>query len=157
MSRIDHINDPNAPAPNSVVPSTTAFVLDDHDRVLLIRRTDNGDWALPGGAHDYGEFIAETAVRETKEESGIDIEITGIVGVYTDPNHLIEYSDGEVRQQFSICFRGKQVGGAPTVSAESSQVGWFTRAELAKLPINPSMRMRIEHGYDRVDEAPYVG
>jgi ADP-ribose pyrophosphatase YjhB (NUDIX family) len=156
MSRIDHINNPDAPAPNSVVPSTTAFVLDDRDRVLLIRRTDNGDWALPGGAHDLGEFIAETAIRETKEESGIDIEITGIVGIYTDPGHLIEYNDGEVRQQFSICFRGKQTGGTPAVSAESSQVVWFDRAELKDLPINRSMRLRIEHGYDR-REVPYVG
>lgn len=156
MSRIDHINNPDAPEPNSVVPSTTAFVLDEQDRVLLIRRTDNGDWALPGGAHDYGEFIAETAIRETKEESGIDIEITGIVGMYTDPNHLIEYSDGEVRQQFSICFRGKQVGGAPAISAESSQVDWFDRADLAGIPINASMRLRIEHGYDR-GETPYIG
>jgi ADP-ribose pyrophosphatase YjhB (NUDIX family) len=157
MSRIDHINNPDAPAPNSVVPSTTAFVLDEEDRVLLIRRTDNGDWALPGGAHDYGEFIAETAVRETREESGIDIEVTGIVGLYTDPNHLIEYSDGEVRQQFSICFRGRRIGGTPTVSAESSQVSWFARGDLAELPINPSMRLRIDHGYDRTAEAPYVG
>jgi 8-oxo-dGTP pyrophosphatase MutT (NUDIX family) len=157
MSRIDHINNPDAPSPNSVVPSTTAFVLDDQDRVLLIRRTDNGDWALPGGAHDYGEFIAETAVRETKEESGIDIEITGIVGIYTDPNHLIEYSDGEVRQQFSICFRGRSIGGTPAVSAESSEVSWFARADLLDLPINPSMRLRIDHGYDRTGEAPYVG
>lgn len=157
MSRIDHINNPDAPAPNSVVPSTTAFVVDEENRVLLIRRTDNGDWALPGGAHDYGEFIAETAVRETKEESGIDIEITGIVGLYTDPRHLIEYSDGEVRQQFSICFRGRQIGGAVATSVESSEVSWFARSELAALPINPSMRLRIEHGYDRAGEAPYVG
>lgn len=157
MSRIDHINNPDAPAPNSVVPSTTAFVVDEEGRVLLIRRTDNGDWALPGGAHDYGEFIAGTAIRETKEESGIDIEITGIVGLYTDPHHLIEYSDGEVRQQFSICFRGKQIGGTITTSSESSEVGWFERSELAALPINPSMRLRIEHGYDRAEETPYVG
>lgn len=156
VSRIDHINNPDAPAPNSVVPSTTAFVLDSEGRVLLIRRTDNGDWALPGGAHDFGEYIAETAIRETKEESGIDIEVTGIVGIYTDPHHLIEYSDGEVRQQFSICFRGKQVGGTPTTSTESSQVAWFSQGDLESLPINPSMRLRIQHGYERA-EAPYVG
>jgi 8-oxo-dGTP pyrophosphatase MutT (NUDIX family) len=63
--------------PNSIVAAVTVFVLDDYGRVLLIRRTDNGLWAIPGGAQDFGEYIAETAVRETREESGIDVEVTG--------------------------------------------------------------------------------
>lgn len=79
----------------------TVFVLDDRDRVLLIRRTDNGLWALPGGAQDFGEYIAETAVRETREEAGVDIEVVDVVGIYTNPNHVVEYSGGEVRQRFS--------------------------------------------------------
>jgi ADP-ribose pyrophosphatase YjhB (NUDIX family) len=156
MGRIDHIDNPNAPAPNSVVPSTTAFVLDKNSRVLLMRRTDNGDWALPGGAHDAGEYIADTAIRETKEETGIDINIIGIVGIYTNPNHLIEYDDGEVRQQFSLCFRGEPIGGKPTTSTESSSVEWFTEHELAGLSINPSMRLRIQHGFEGRD-TPYIG
>ena len=73
MARIEHYNDPNAPKANSIVVAVTVFVLDEQGRVLLIRRTDNGLWALPGGAQDFGEYIAETAARETREESGIDI------------------------------------------------------------------------------------
>lgn len=156
MTRIDHINNPDAPEPNSVVPSTVAFVTDDEGRVLLIQRSDNGDWALPGGGHDLGERIADTAVRETKEETGLDIEITGIIGLYTDPGHLIEYSDGEVRQQFSISFRARPVGGTLASSAESIQVAWLGADELDGLPINPSMRLRIEHGFTR-DAGPYIG
>ncbi len=76
--------------------------------------------------------------------------------MYTNPNHLIEYSDGEVRQQFSICFRGEQTGGTPTTSDESTQVKWFKRSELDDLSINPSMRMRIEHGFEH-RTAPYIG
>src|SRR5690348_4226302 len=98
MARIEHFNDPNAPAPNSIVVAVTAFVVRD-GRLLLIRRTDNSLWALPGGAQDFGEFIGETVVRETIEETGITVEVTGIVGIYTNPGHVIEYSDGEVRQQ----------------------------------------------------------
>ena len=105
MARIDHFNNPDAPPANSIVVATTSFVLDDQDRVLLIHRTDNDLWALPGGAQEFGEYVADTAVRETKEEAGIDTEVTGIVGIYTNPSHVVEYSDGEVRQQFSICFR----------------------------------------------------
>ncbi|WP_335986125.1 NUDIX domain-containing protein [Glycomyces sp. MUSA5-2] len=156
MSRIDHINDPDAPAPNSVVPSTVAFVTDEQGRVLLIQRSDNGDWALPGGGHDLGEHIADTAIRETQEETGLDIEIIGIIGLYTDPGHLIEYGDGEVRQQFSIAFRAKPVGGMLRTSSESTQVAWVASNDLGGLPINPSMRMRIEHGFANRPE-PYIG
>jgi 8-oxo-dGTP pyrophosphatase MutT (NUDIX family) len=156
VSRIDHIDNPDAPEPNSVVPSTVAFVTDDDDRVLLIQRSDNGDWALPGGGHDLGERVAETAVRETREETGLDVEITGVIGLYTDPGHLIEYSDGEVRQQFSIAFRAKPVGGQLGTSAESVQVAWVSADELDRLPINPSMRMRIDHGFANLPE-PYIG
>ena len=69
----------------------------------MIRRTDNDNWAVPGGAIDLGESVAQAAVRETKEETGIDCEITGLVGIYSDPKHIILYtSNGEVRQEFSI-------------------------------------------------------
>ncbi|WP_425303066.1 NUDIX hydrolase [Nocardia wallacei] len=68
-----------------MVVAATAFVLDADNRVLLIQRSDNGLWAIPGGAQDFGEYIAETTVRETREETGIEIDVTGIVGIYTDP------------------------------------------------------------------------
>lgn len=156
MARIEHFHNPDAPRPNSIVVAATVFVLDDERRVLLIRRTDNALWALPGGAQDLGEYIAQAAVRETKEEAGIDIEITGLVGIYTDPNHVIEYSDGEVRQQFSICFTGTYLGGRPTPSDEASEVRWVAQLKLDELPIHPSMRLRIDHGYeDR--QGPYIG
>jgi ADP-ribose pyrophosphatase YjhB (NUDIX family) len=153
VARIDHFNNPDAPQPNSIVPACTVFVTNEDDAVLLIRRTDNGLWALPGGAQEFGESIAQTAVRETKEETGVDIEVTGLVGVYTDPTHVVEFSDGEVRQQFSICFRADYRGGEPTPSAESSDVGWVLRWE--DLPIHPSMQMRIIHGYEHIE--PYIG
>jgi ADP-ribose pyrophosphatase YjhB (NUDIX family) len=156
MARTEYYNDPQAPRPNSIVPAVTVFVLDDEDRVLLIRRTDNSLWAIPGGAQDFGEYIAETAVRETKEESGIEVEVTGIVGVYTDPKHVMAYSDGEVRQQFSICFRARYLDGTPTPSDESSDVRWVARPALDALPIHPSMRLRIEHGYAGRSQ-PYIG
>jgi ADP-ribose pyrophosphatase YjhB (NUDIX family) len=156
VARTEYFNDPEAPKPNSIVVAVTVFVVDEADRVLLIRRTDNGLWAIPGGAQDFGEYISETAVRETREESGVEVEVTGIVGLYTNPNHVMAYSDGEVRQQFSICFRARYISGVPTPSDESSAVRWVPRDELDELPIHPSMRMRIEHGYERRAE-PYIG
>ncbi|ROT25858.1 NUDIX hydrolase [Micromonospora sp. HM5-17] len=156
MARIEHYNNPDAPKANSIVVAVTVFVVDDQDRVLLIRRTDNGLWALPGGAQDFGEYIAETAVRETREETGVDIRVTGIVGIYTNPNHVIEYSNGEARQQSSICFRAEYLGGEPRTSDESSAVRWVARAELDTLDIHPSMRLRIDHGY-QWNRDPYIG
>lgn len=156
MARTEHFNDPNAPKPNSIVVAVTVFVRDEQGRVLLIQRTDNGLWALPGGAQEFGEYIAETAVRETREEAGVEIEVASVVGIYTNPNHVVEYSDGEVRQQFSICFRGRYVSGQPTTSDESSEVRWVTHGELDELTIHPSMRLRIDHGFENRQQ-PYIG
>ena len=83
--RTDYYNDPDAPTPNSVVPSASAVVTDELGRILLIKRRDNELWALPGGGHDVGETIEQTAVREVKEETGLDVEVTAITGIYTDP------------------------------------------------------------------------
>ena len=156
MTRVDHFHDPAAPAANSIVVAVTAFVLDADRRVLLIRRTDNGLWALPGGAQDIGETVTEAAARETWEESGVEIEVVGLVGIYSNPRHVIAFSDGEVRQQFSICLRGRAVGGSTRPSDESSDVDWFARDHLDALPMHPSMRLRVDHGYAELP-APYIG
>ncbi|MCE7080703.1 NUDIX domain-containing protein [Streptomyces sp. ST2-7A] len=157
MGRIDYLHDPDAPPANSVVPSVVAFVQDDEGRVLVIRRSDNGRWALPGGGHDAGEFIADTVLREAKEETGIDIEVIGLSGIYTDPGHVMAYDDGEVRQQFSMCFRARPIGGAIRTSSETTEVRWVSPADLKELDIHPTMRLRIEHAMDRTRTEPYIG
>jgi ADP-ribose pyrophosphatase YjhB (NUDIX family) len=83
--RIDHRRDPDAPAANSIVLSVNVAVTNDAGELLLIRRSDNDNWAMPSGAMDIGESLAQAAVRETQEETGIDCEITGVSEIYTDP------------------------------------------------------------------------
>jgi len=130
--RIDYYDDPEAPRANSLVPSVNVAVINEAGDLLLIRRTDNGNWALPGGAIDLGESVAQAAVRETLEETGIECEVTGIVGIYSDPRHVILYtSDDEVRQEFSIVLTARALSGQPTPSSESSEVRWVPRPELA--------------------------
>lgn len=154
--RVDYIDDPDAPKANSVVPSVVAIVQDDEGRVLLIHKTDNDLWALPGGGHEIGESIADTVVREVKEETGYDVEVTGITGTYTNPGHVMAYEDGEVRQQFSIAFSARILSGEARTSSESKRVEWLAPEETSSLPMHPSMRMRLEHGIeDR--PAPYIG
>ncbi|MEU6967360.1 NUDIX hydrolase [Kitasatospora sp. NPDC101157] len=157
MSRIDYFHDPSAPPANSVVPSVTAVVTDEAGRLLLIHKTDNDLWALPGGGHDIGESVAETVVREVREETGIDVEVASVVGLYTDPGHVMAYDDGEVRQQFSICFKARPVGGALRTSSESKEVRWVDPADLDDLDIHPSMRLRIKHGLESARVQPYIG
>lgn len=144
--RIDFYDDPDAPAANSVVPSANVVVVDDAGRLLLILRSDNGNWALPGGAMDLGESLPAAAVRETLEETGIEVEITGLVGIYTDPRHVILYtSNNEVRQEFSVVFTARPLRGEPTPSSESREVHWVAPEQVESLPMDRSMRMRIEH------------
>lgn len=156
MARTDYIDDPDAPKANSVVPSVVAVVTDDGGRILMIHKTDNDLWALPGGGHDIGESIRDTVVREVREETGYDVDVTGIVGIYTNPNHVMAYDDGEVRQQFSIAFSARLLGGEPRTSDESKEVAWVSPKDLATLPVHPSMRMRIQHYLDR-RSSPYIG
>ncbi|MFB4308938.1 NUDIX hydrolase [Actinomadura sp. GTD37] len=142
--RIDYYDDPNAPQANSLVPSVNVVVENDKGEILMIRRTDNDNWALPGGAIDLGESVTQAGIRETKEETGIDVEITGLVGIYSDPKHLIHYtSNNEVRQEFSIVLRARPTGGTPTLSDESSKVQWSPLSEATDLPMDRSMRHRI--------------
>lgn len=144
--RIDYINDPNAPEANSLVPSVNTIVTNDAGHVLLIERTDNGNWSLPGGAMDLGETIRQAAVRETIEETGVQIEVTGISGIYTDPRHVLHYtSNNEVRQEFSVVFTARPLSGQPTPSNESSRVEWVAPDELDHLRIHPSMRKRLSY------------
>lgn len=157
MARIDYFNDPQAPQANSVVPSVTVGVRDDQGHILLVHKTDNDLWALPGGGHDAGESIADTAVRETREETGVDVEVTGLVGLYTNPNHVMQYDDGEVRQQFSICFAAKLLGGvAHGDGSETKKAEWVHINDLDSLNIHPSMRLRITH-YLEDRPRPFIG
>ena len=145
MARLDYFNDSNAPKPNSIVPSASAIVTNDEGKILLHRRSDNDLWAVPGGAMDIGESIGETVVREVKEETGLDVKPEYIIGVYTNPKHVIAFSDGEVRQQLSICFYCTIVGGEIRASEESYEVAFFSSQEIKHLKMHPSIRLRIEH------------
>ena len=155
--RIDFFNDPEAPKANSIVPSANAIVVDEAGRLLLIHRTDNDNWALPGGAMDFGESLPGTAVRETLEETGVQVEVTGLLGIYTDPRHVILYtSNNEVRQEFSVVFIARPVGGTPTPSDESREVEWVDPAKIGALTMDRSMRMRIDQ-YLAGEKTLYLG
>jgi ADP-ribose pyrophosphatase YjhB (NUDIX family) len=70
-------------------------VADSDGRILLQRRSDSGNWARSGGVMDIGETLAECAIREVREETGFDVRIERIVGIYSDPGHVFAYDDGK--------------------------------------------------------------
>jgi ADP-ribose pyrophosphatase YjhB (NUDIX family) len=142
----DYYDDAEAPKVNSIVPAVTAVVQNEHHEILMIQRADNGLWALPGGAQDIGESLTEAARREVAEETGIEIEVTGLSGIYSDPRHVIAYDNGEVRQEFSICFRAKMTGGELRTSRESCHVRWVPVSQLDGLHMHPAMRLRLPTG-----------
>src|SRR6516165_2891148 len=95
MTRTDYYHDRDAPRANSLIPGASAIVTDDEGRVLLHRRSDNDRWALPGGAMDIGETIAQCAEREVREETEMTVKAHRIVGIYSDPRHVFAYSDAK--------------------------------------------------------------
>ncbi len=143
MGRRDYYDDPEAPTANSLVPAASAVVIDDKGRIVLQRRRDNEMWALPGGVMELGESVAGCAIRETREETGLDVEVVGVVGIYSDPKHVFAYDDGEVRQEFSICLLARVRGGTIQVSEESHEVRAFIAEDVEALPMVPSIRLRI--------------
>jgi ADP-ribose pyrophosphatase YjhB (NUDIX family) len=145
VKRVEHFNDPSAPAANSLVPAASAIVIDQNGRILLHRRDDNELWSIPGGAMEVGEQIADTAIREVEEETGLEVKPEQIVGIYSNPQHVVEYGNGEVRQQFSVCFACRIVGGDLAVSDESLEVGFFTPEQIEGMPMHQSIRLRIRH------------
>lgn len=154
MSRTDYFHDPAAPAPNSIKVAVSALVQDGQGRILLIRRSDNGKYSVPGGGLEAGETVAQAVVREVREETGIEVDVTELVGVFSNPEHVIAYDDGEVRQEFSICFRAQPIGGKLRTSEESSEVEWVRPAELSERDIHPSILLRIQKGLESSD-SPY--
>lgn len=138
MGRIEYWNDPAAPKPNSLVPACGVLAVDELNRVLLQRRRDTGQWAIPIGKQEFGETPTQCAIRETLEETGVLTEITGLLGIYSDPGHIVAYTDGEIRQEWELILLGRPVIGNPTANDEASDVRWVAPTDLDSLDIHPT-------------------
>lgn len=104
----------------------------DGDRVLLQRRGDVDAWGFPGGAIELGESAAEAAVREVREETGLDIEIVDLLGVYT--KYEQRYPNGDVTQPITVFFRCRPAGGQLSIDGkETLDVRYFPLTELPEL------------------------
>ena len=144
--RTEYLNDAGAPKPNSLVPAAGVLAVDPGGRVLLQRRRDTGQWAIPMGKQETGETVTQCAERETREETCVTVKVTGLLGIFSDPGHIVVYhSDGETGQEYGVIFLGEPVSGEPAANDEASAVGWHTREELTGLDIHPSQRRQLGH------------
>ncbi len=113
------------------------------EKVLLTKRTDNGRWCLPGGGMDPGESIEEACVREAYEETGLHVKVTRLVGVYTTPDLVVEYADGNVIQPVALSFEATVTGGEMGLSDETTDVGYFSVEEMGSLDLMENHVERI--------------
>ena len=143
MARRDYFYDPEAPKPSSIHPAAAVALFDSANDILLLRRKDNDTWTLPGGTLDFGESMTDCAIREVREETGLQIRITGLIGTYTDPHILIAYSDGEVRQEFTLVYAAEIESGELKIDEESKEAIWVPLASAINLPLAESQRLRL--------------
>jgi 8-oxo-dGTP diphosphatase len=156
LPRRVYFHDPSAPSASVVVPSVFVAVRGPGSRLLLVRRVDSGCWELPGGRVDVGESAEEAAVRETAEEAGVHVVVTGLAGLFTDPGLVVRSVTGEVRQQFVLVFRGRAVGGVPRGDQqETSEAAWVALGDLPALPMEPNSPIWIDQVL-AVDQGPHL-
>lgn len=113
------------------------------NKMLLTQRIDNGQWCLPGGRMEPGESVSECCIREVLEETGLIVTVGALVGVYSSPNYITEYVDGNRKQGVDLIFETQVTGGDLRVTEETLAVGYFSKEEMKSMDIMGLMEERI--------------
>lgn len=127
----------------------SAAIFDAGQRVLLMQRDDNRQWCLPSGGMDPGESVTETIVREVREETGLEVGVLGLIGVYSSPHVLVRYADGNRFQVVSLCFAAGVLGGQLRTTSEAVSVGYFTREQTGAMDVMANHVERIHDAFER--------
>jgi len=123
----------------------SAVIFDQNrQKVLLTQRTDNGRWCLPGGGMEAGESAAEACQREVWEETGLKVRAKKLLGVYSNPDQLVIYPDGNKAFFVVLNFEVEILGGELGLSDETTAFGWFSPAEMESLPMHGQHKSRVE-------------
>ncbi|MBE0681078.1 MAG: NUDIX domain-containing protein [Anaerolineales bacterium] len=123
----------------------SAIIFDkNRGKVLLTQRTDNGRWCLPGGALEAGESAAEACEREVWEETGLKVRATRLTGVYSNPDQLVVYPDGNKAFFVVISFEAEILEGELGLSNETTAFGYFSLEEMESMPMHGEHKARVE-------------
>jgi len=117
-----YFQDPAAPAPNNPRRVGVVALVVRDGAILLERRADFGTWGIPGGGLDEDETVEQGIAREVLEETGLDVVSTELLGVFSDPSRIIEYTDGNVYRFLTLAFVVSVAPGVPRVSEESLEL-----------------------------------
>lgn len=132
----------------------SAAVFDqNNERILLIRRADNGEWDVPGGYMDAGEDFSEACAREVYEETGLVVEVRRLIGIYTNPHLLLEYPDGNRWQLIILHFEASMIAGELTPGDESLELRFFTPEEIETLEMGSFNRIRACDSFAKQESA----
>ena len=118
------------------------------EEILLMQRSDNGMWSLPGGHVEPGESVTAAVQREVLEETGWRIALGRLVGVYSDPaRQVVETVRGERIQLVNLCFDALAIEQfTPSTPDEALAMGFFPRSQLPE-PMVPIAGIRIEDSF----------
>ncbi len=139
-----------------IVAGCCAAIFDDGgQKILLTRRTDNALWCLPGGRMEPGETVAEACIREVFEETGLQVALKRLIGVYSNPHSLVQYADGSRTQPVSICFEAVIVAGTMGPTNETTEIGFFGETECAELDLLGNHPKRVADAFARHTDAVF--
>lgn len=141
--RTDYYHQADAPQANSMRPAAAVAILNDRREMLMLLRKDNQKWTMPGGTMEYNESLTDCALREVREESGLEVVIKDLIGTYTDPEIRIAYSDGEVRREFTVVYYGEALNSEVILDDESGGYRWVPMDQVPELPLAGSQRRRV--------------
>jgi 8-oxo-dGTP pyrophosphatase MutT (NUDIX family) len=155
--RQQYLDDPLAPLAQRLLPAAFAIVRNHRGQVLLVRRTDDGNWELPGGRIEAGESAATAVEREVAEEAGVAVHVVGLAGVYSDPRHVLSYPGEGTYQQIAICFHAEPLpGSGPRPdNREITAARWFDVGVTIGLPMHPTMRQRLTDAAEEAHARPH--
>lgn len=142
-----YYRDPKAPSPTRLHIGTAIAIY--RDGLLLLDHRRDGGWGLIGGALELGESLEQCARREAMEETGLDIGVLSLLGVFSHPSRIIQYPDGDAVQSVTVCFAAEAVAGAIRISEESRDVRFVTRDELLRLPVVQTHQMIVPYLFKR--------
>ncbi len=127
----------------------SAAIFDGQGRILLTRRSDNGQWCLPGGAVEPGETVAEACEREVLEETGLHVKVKRLVGVYSYADQLVIYPDGNKVQVVALHFEVEATSGEAGLSNEVSDFGYFSPEAMEGLEFFGRHKERVLDSYEK--------